>query len=74
LRINAVCPAIASTSMLAPLLARYPEMKAELETSHPIGRLCQPEEVAAAVVWLCSDAASFITGFPLAVDGGLIAQ
>lgn len=73
LRINAVCPAVALTGMLEPMLNHYPEMKTELETSHPMGRLCQPEEVAAAVIWLCSDAASFITGSPMPVDGGMLA-
>ncbi len=45
-----------------------------LAASAPIGRLGTPEEVAAAVVWLCSDAASFVTGHALAVDGGYVAQ
>ena len=40
--------------------------------STPIRRVAKPEEVAEAVVWLCSDAASFVTGFPMAVDGGLV--
>ncbi len=74
LRINAVCPAVALTGMLEPMLNQYPEMKTELEMSHPMGRLCQPEEVAAAVIWLCSDAASFITGSSIPVDGGMIAR
>ncbi|WP_287324544.1 SDR family oxidoreductase [Okeania sp. SIO1F9] len=41
-----------------------------MAAAHPIGRLGKPEEVANAVVWLCSDAASFITGHSLAIDGG----
>jgi len=41
---------------------------------HPVGRVGKPEEVADAVVWLCSDRASFITGVALPVDGGLLAQ
>ncbi|PYU98653.1 MAG: short chain dehydrogenase, partial [Acidobacteria bacterium] len=40
----------------------------------PMGRLGTPEEVAEAVVWLCSDAASFVTGHPLVLDGGLVVQ
>jgi NAD(P)-dependent dehydrogenase (short-subunit alcohol dehydrogenase family) len=41
---------------------------------HPLGRITQPEDVAAAVVWLCSDAASFVTGHSLVIDGGVLAQ
>jgi NAD(P)-dependent dehydrogenase (short-subunit alcohol dehydrogenase family) len=42
--------------------------------SEPIGRIANPEEIAEAVVWLCSDAASFVTGHAMAVDGGLMAR
>jgi len=46
----------------------------DLEAGEPVGRMGKPEEIAEAVVWLCSDAASFVTGLPMAVDGGWIAQ
>jgi NAD(P)-dependent dehydrogenase (short-subunit alcohol dehydrogenase family) len=47
---------------------------ARMIASAPVGRIGHPEEVAAAVVWLCSDAASFVTGHTMAVDGGYVAQ
>ena len=55
-------------------MAKRPEARERFDTAEPIGRLRTPEEIAAAVIWLCSDAASFVTGFPMAVDGGLIAR
>ncbi|MFC2000710.1 SDR family oxidoreductase, partial [Chloroflexota bacterium] len=51
-----------------------PELEALLVANEPVGRIAQPEEVAEAVVWLCSDAASFVTGHPMVVDGGLVAR
>jgi NAD(P)-dependent dehydrogenase (short-subunit alcohol dehydrogenase family) len=74
-RVNAICPAFIATPMLerAGLLGN-PEMRAMLEGLHPIKRLGRPEEVAEAVIWLCSDAASFVTGHALLVDGGYTAQ
>jgi len=51
-----------------------PQYEAELIARHPIGRLGTPEEIAEAVVWLCSDAASFVTGHTMTVDGGYVAQ
>ena len=51
-----------------------PEFEEASIARHPIGRLGQPEEIAEAVVWLCSDAASFVTGHTMAVDGGLVVQ
>jgi len=51
-----------------------PDHMARMIASEPVGRMGHPEEVAAAVVWLCSDAASFVTGHTMAVDGGYVAQ
>jgi NAD(P)-dependent dehydrogenase (short-subunit alcohol dehydrogenase family) len=69
IRINAVCPGYIQT----PMLHRHPELQARALAREPIGRVGTPEEVAASVVWLCSDAASFVTGHALVVDGALIA-
>jgi NAD(P)-dependent dehydrogenase (short-subunit alcohol dehydrogenase family) len=71
-RVNAICPGFIRTAMIEPLFKENPAMEADLVARHPIGRLGTPEEVAAAVVWLCSDAASFVTGHTLAVDGGFL--
>lgn len=71
IRINAVCPAGIDTDMFDRL---WGSNKAELAAKHPIGRIGTPEEVAKAVVWLCSDAASFITGHSLVIDGGFTIQ
>ena len=72
IRINTVCPAAIQTDMLDRALGE--EDKAEIAAAHPIGRIGKPEEVAEAVVWLCSDAASFVTGHSLAIDGGYTIQ
>ena len=75
IRINAVCPAFIETPMLARAgLTTDPERRVAIERLHPLGRLGQPDEVAAAAVWLCSPDASFITGHPLLVDGGYVIQ
>jgi NAD(P)-dependent dehydrogenase (short-subunit alcohol dehydrogenase family) len=68
--INAVCPGIIETPMVAGMLATQAEAMKELMREVPIGRLGRPEEIAAAVLWLCSPAASFVIGQALAVDGG----
>jgi NAD(P)-dependent dehydrogenase (short-subunit alcohol dehydrogenase family) len=74
IRVNAVCPAVIQGTVLVDNLMRdHPQMGAAMVAQHPIGRLGQPQEVAEAVVWLCSDAASFITGHAINVDGGVMA-
>lgn len=72
IRVNAVCPGVIETPMTAPLVAN-PEMRKLLDSMTPMGRMGQAEEIAEAVVWLCSDAASFVTGHALVVDGGATA-
>jgi NAD(P)-dependent dehydrogenase (short-subunit alcohol dehydrogenase family) len=51
-----------------------PGIEEQIVAMEPIGRMAAPEEVGEAVVWLCSDAASFVTGLPMVVDGGWVAQ
>ena len=74
IRINAVCPGAIDTPMIERQAARNPNLKAMLTAQEPIGRFGKPEEVADAVLWLCSEASSFVTGHTLTVDGGLTAQ
>jgi NAD(P)-dependent dehydrogenase (short-subunit alcohol dehydrogenase family) len=71
IRVNAVCPGMIETPM-TDAFADEEALKA-LPALHPIGRIGKPHEVAEAAVWLCSDAASFVTGVPMPVDGGLLA-
>ncbi len=74
IRVNAVCPGVIDTPMGQRLEAGDPEAAAKSVAQSPIGRMAGPEEVAQAVVWLCSDAASFVFGHPMSVDGGRTAQ
>lgn len=71
IRVNAVCPGPIDTPMLRGASDRVIDAMA---AAQPNGRLGQPQEIAEAVVWLCSDAASFVTGHPMPVDGGYVAQ
>lgn len=68
IRINAVCPGLTSTPMADRLIAENPNLVA----SYPLGRTAFPNEIAEAVLWLCSDAASFVIGHAMAVDGGRV--
>ena len=70
IRINAVCPGYIETPMMDRFTGGTPEGRAQVVSEEPIGRMGRPEEVANAVLWLCSDAAGFIVGHPLVVDGG----
>lgn len=74
IRVNAVCPGYIRTPMVENTLSQVPEIEKQIVSRHPIGRLGKPEEIAEAVVWLCSDAASFVTGHTMTVDGGYVAQ
>ena len=70
IRINAVCPGMIDTPMMDRFTGGTPEGRAQAIAQEPIGRAGQPEEIAAAVLWLCSTGASFATGHALVVDGG----
>lgn len=72
IRVNAVCPGVIETAMTAPL-SNDPEIRKVVESMTPMGRMGRPEEIAQAVVWLCSDAASFVTGHAMVIDGGATA-
>ena len=74
IRVNAVCPGVIDTPMVQRVIARVPEFEKMAIAGEPMGRLGRPEEVAATVVWLSSDAASFLTGVALPVDGGWVAR
>lgn len=73
IRINAVCPGAVDTQMLQGNLAEGVD-KSLVGANHPIGRLASPEEIARAVLWLCSDDAGYVLGHALVVDGGLTVQ
>jgi NAD(P)-dependent dehydrogenase (short-subunit alcohol dehydrogenase family) len=72
-RVNAVCPAAIETKMLNRFYGTDPAVIAQAAADHPVGRLGKPEDIAAAVLWLCSEAASFVTGHAMPVDGGYMA-
>jgi len=74
IRVNAVCPGVIRTAMVDRVIEETPAMEAALSAMEPMGRLGAPEEIATAVLWLASDASSFVTGQAIAVDGGLVTQ
>jgi NAD(P)-dependent dehydrogenase (short-subunit alcohol dehydrogenase family) len=74
IRINAVCPGTINTPMVADMLAKEPDAMKDILKDQPIGRLGRPEEIASAVLWLCSPGASLVIGHALVVDGGYTAR
>jgi NAD(P)-dependent dehydrogenase (short-subunit alcohol dehydrogenase family) len=70
IRVNAVCPGIIETPMMDRFSGGTPEGRARVIAQEPVGRMGKPEEIGAAVVWLCSDAAAFVTGHAMVIDGG----
>jgi NAD(P)-dependent dehydrogenase (short-subunit alcohol dehydrogenase family) len=78
IRVNAVCPGLTQTPLVDRILSQQPQLAIQIvetiKAREPMGRMGQPEEIAEAVVWLCSETASFVTGMALAVDGGFVAQ
>ncbi|HEY3883912.1 MAG TPA: glucose 1-dehydrogenase [Vicinamibacterales bacterium] len=74
IRINAVCPGTIDTPMVAGMRDTQADAMTEIMRDQPIGRLGRSDEIAAAVLWLCSPGASFVIGVPLPVDGGFTAH
>ena len=74
IRVNAVCPGYIETPMVQGIFDRVEGYRERVAARHPMDRLGEPEEIAQAVVWLSSDAASFVTGHNMPVDGGYMAQ
>ena len=74
IRADVICPGFVRTPLVEGVLRREPAREALMVQLEPVGRLGAPEEVAATVVWLCSDAASFVTGHAMVVDGAFTVQ
>jgi NAD(P)-dependent dehydrogenase (short-subunit alcohol dehydrogenase family) len=78
IRVNAVCPGPTQTPLVDRILSQQPQLASQIveaiKAREPVGRMGRPEAIAEAVIWLCSEAASFVTGIALAVDGGFVAQ
>ena len=74
IRVNAICPAYTRTPMLARMLEHTPDLEAKLISRVPLRRLGTTAEIAQAAIYLFSDAAAFITGHSLVMDGGIVAE
>lgn len=74
IRVNSVCPGVIHTAMIDRITGLDKVVEQQFTDMEPVGRMGNPEEVADAVMWLCSDTSSFVTGVALPVDGGFIAK
>jgi NAD(P)-dependent dehydrogenase (short-subunit alcohol dehydrogenase family) len=74
IRVNAVCPGAVQTPMIDRFVHGDSEARAGLLENQPVGRMGTPEEIASAVLWLCSPGAAFVTGHSLVADGGWVAK
>jgi NAD(P)-dependent dehydrogenase (short-subunit alcohol dehydrogenase family) len=74
IRVNAICPGVIDTEMVERFTGGQEEAETAMIAMEPVGRMGRPEEIADAVVWLCSDRSSFTTGQAIAVDGGFVAR
>jgi NAD(P)-dependent dehydrogenase (short-subunit alcohol dehydrogenase family) len=74
IRVNCVCPGLINTPMVARMIDSGGMNEQDFVAGEPIGRMGKPEEIGEGVAWLLSDAASFVTGHPMAVDGGWVAR
>jgi NAD(P)-dependent dehydrogenase (short-subunit alcohol dehydrogenase family) len=74
IRVNAVCPGVIDTAMVSGMVSNHPRLRQRLVAVEPVARMGTPAEVAEAVTWLLSDAASFVTGCAMPVDGAMTAQ
>jgi NAD(P)-dependent dehydrogenase (short-subunit alcohol dehydrogenase family) len=74
IRLNCVCPGVIRTSMVERVFDSGRLTEDQINAAEPIGRIGKPEEIAECVVWLLSDAASFVTGHPMVIDGGWVAR
>jgi NAD(P)-dependent dehydrogenase (short-subunit alcohol dehydrogenase family) len=74
IRVNCICPGVINTPLIAPNMKGRPQVEKGYIDMEPIGRLGRPEEIASAVLWLCSDEASFAVGSIFSVDGGVVAR
>jgi NAD(P)-dependent dehydrogenase (short-subunit alcohol dehydrogenase family) len=73
-RVNAVCPGLVSTPLIADMMSENPAMHETLVASHPLGRIAEPEEIADAIIYLATSRSSYVTGVALPVDGGYLAR
>jgi NAD(P)-dependent dehydrogenase (short-subunit alcohol dehydrogenase family) len=74
IRVNCVCPGVINTPMVARLMDSGSMNEQDMTAGEPIGRFGKPEEIGEGVVWLLSDAASFVTGHSMVIDGGWVAR